>query len=147
MNIQPTRRTFLRATAAASTVLTALPSLAAESTKPPIKLRKAVKYGMIGEGKTIKDKFELIKSLGFEGVEVDAPGGIDKQEAMEACKSTGIVIHGCIDATHWKDRLSDPDPAVREKGLQTLLAALDDAKFLGASTVLLVPGAVRDPKN
>jgi hexulose-6-phosphate isomerase len=148
MNIQPTRRSFLRATAAASTLLTALPSLASESAaKPPIKLRKAVKYGMIGEGNSVKEKFELIKSIGFEGVEVDAPGGIDKAEAIQACKDTGIVIHGCIDATHWKVRLSDPDAAVREKGQQTLLGALDDAKFLGASTVLLVPGSVTDPKN
>jgi hexulose-6-phosphate isomerase len=102
---------------------------------------------MIAEGKTIKEKFDLIKSIGFEGVEVDAPGGVDKQEAMEASKATGIVIHGVIDATHWKDRLSDPDAAVRDKALQTLLAALDDAKFLGASTCLLVPGKVSAGKN
>jgi hexulose-6-phosphate isomerase len=156
MNIQPTRRTFLRATAVASAGATALSTfgvsplaaLAEEKTTLAKKrFRKAVKFGMIGEGKTVKEKFELIKSLGYEGVEVDAPGGVDKQEAMEACKETGIVIHGVIDATHWKVRLSDPDPAVREKGLQTLLAALDDAKFLGASTCLLVPGRVADPKN
>jgi hexulose-6-phosphate isomerase len=157
MNTQPTRRTFLRATAVATAATSAfgvasqssLLAAPAEDKTPPAKkrFRKAVKYGMIGEGKTVQEKFELIKSLGFEGVEVDAPGGIDKQEAMEAAKATGIVIHGVIDATHWKVRLSDPDAAVREKGLQTLLAAIDDAKFLGASTVLLVPGAVNDPKN
>jgi hexulose-6-phosphate isomerase len=155
MNIQPTRRTFLRATAVASAGAAAvstfgvspLAALAEETTPAKKRFRKAVKFGMIGEGKTVKEKFELIKSLGYEGVEVDAPGGVDKQEAMEACKETGIVIHGVIDATHWKVRLSDPDPAVREKGLQTLLAALDDAKFLGASTCLLGPGRVADPKN
>jgi hexulose-6-phosphate isomerase len=159
MNIQPTRRTLLRATAAAATVAATVATASTLGISPVAALaedapaqskkrfRKAVKYGMIGEGKTIKEKFELIKSLGYEGVEVDAPGGVDKQEAMEACKATGIVIHGCIDATHWKVRLSDPDAAVREKGLQTLLGALDDAKFLGASTVLLVPGSVTDPKS
>lgn len=156
MNIQPTRRTFLRATAvataAASTIglsTSPLVALAAEEKTPSAtkRFRKAVKFGMIGEGKTIKEKFELIKSIGFEGVEVDAPGGVDKQEAMEASKATGIVVHGVIDANHWKERLSDPDPAIREKALQTLLAALDDAKFLGASTCLLVPGKVSDPKN
>src|SRR6476659_1423513 len=121
MNIQPTRRTFIRAAtavasvgAAAAATLGVSPfALAEEKTTPSKKrFRKAVKYGMIGEGKTVKEKFELIKSLGYEGVEVDAPGGVDKQEAIEACKETGIVIHGCIDATHWKVRLSDPDPAV-----------------------------------
>jgi hexulose-6-phosphate isomerase len=148
MNIQPTRRTFLRATAAASALgVVPLAAFAEETAAPKKRFRKAVKFGMIREGKSIKEKFELIKSLGFEGVEVDAPGGIDKQEAVEASKATGIVIHGVLDATHWQVRMSDPDPAVREKALQTLLAALEDAKFLGASTCLLVPGKVTDPKN
>src|SRR4051812_5594337 len=114
MNIQPTRRTFLRATAAASAL--AVPSMRAvgnDASAPKKRFRKAVKFGMIGEGKTITEKFELIKSLGFEGVEVNAPGGVDKQEAVEACKATGIVIHGVLDATHWQVRMSDPDPAVR----------------------------------
>jgi hexulose-6-phosphate isomerase len=148
MTIRPSRRAFLHSTAVAAAGAAALASGAipaaafAEEPKSAHKFRKAVKYGMIGEGKTIKEKFELIKSIGFEGVEVNGPGGIDKQEAVEAVKSTGIQIHGVIDDIHWKTRLSDPDEAVREKGLQALLAALDDAKFLGASTVLLVPGAV-----
>ena len=152
MTIRPTRRAFLHSTAAAATgalVVGGLsPAFGADApAKPARKFRKAVKYGMIGEGKTIREKFELIKSLGFEGVEVNSPGGLDRQEALDASKSTGIVIHGVIDDIHWKTRLSDPDEAVREKGLQALLAALDDAKFYGASTVLLVPGKVADAKN
>ena len=124
MNIQPTRRTFLRAAAAASALARVpLRALGNENSTPKKRFRKAVKFGMIGQGKTIKDKFELIKSLGFEGVEVDAPGGVDKQEAVDACKDTGIVIHGVLDATHWQVRMSDPDPVIREKALQTLLAA------------------------
>src|SRR5215212_2230784 len=152
MSNQPTRRTFLRASAAASALggvasFQALAAAADESPAPKKRFRKAVKYGMIGEGKTIKEKFELIKSLGFEGVEVNAPGGVDKQEALDASKATGIEIHGVLDAVHWKTRLSDPDAAVREEGLKVLLAALDDAKFLGASTCLLVPGKVNKKAN
>ena len=139
------------ALALASAVGACAPSVALAAEQPkPGKFRKAVKYHMIGEGKTVLEKFELIKSLGFEGVEVDAPvgrGALDKQEARDASKASGIQIHGVIDAVHWKTRLSDPDAAVREKGLQALIGALDDAKFYGASTVLLVPGKVADPKN
>ena len=105
MNRRPSRRTFLHSTAAAAALSATASgfSLAAEA-KPP-KFRKAVKYGMIGEGKSIREKFDLIKSLGFEGVEVDAPGGrggLDKQETLDASKASGIVIHGVIDAVHWK---------------------------------------------
>jgi len=118
MNRRPSRRIFLQSTAAVAVTAATCGSgfsLAAEA-KPP-KFRKAVKYGMIGEGKSIREKFDLIKSLGFEGVEVDAPGGLDKQEALAAAKGAGIQIHGVIDAVHWQTSLSDPDSAVREKGL------------------------------
>jgi L-ribulose-5-phosphate 3-epimerase len=155
MTFRPSRRSFLRTAPAAAVAAGAVPGVlarfaaAADEAKPAggRKFRKAVKYRMINEGKTIREKFELIKSIGFEGVEVTAPGEVDKQEALEASKSTGIEIHGVINAGHWQTRLSDPDPAVRDKGLQGLLGALDEAKFYGASTVLLVPGKVTDPQN
>jgi hexulose-6-phosphate isomerase len=148
MSRKATRRSFLRSTTAlAAAVYVAGSSDVLAESKPEPKFRKAVKFGMIGEGKTIQEKFELIKSLGFEGVEVDAPGAIDKQQAVAAMKAAGIVIHGVIDTVHWQTRLSDPDAAVREKGLQALLGALDEAKFFGASTALIVPGKVADAKN
>ena len=55
-------------------------------------------------------------------------------------------MHGVIDSIHWKTRLSDPDPAVRAKGLEAIETALRDAKVYGGTTALLVPGRV-DPKN
>jgi hexulose-6-phosphate isomerase len=130
------RRTFLSASAA--TVLAG--NLLAEESKP--KLKFAVKYGMIGEGKTVKDKFELIKKIGFEGVEIDSPSGLKLDEANAAQKATGIKIHGVIDSVHWRDTLSHADEKVREKGLKALLGAIEDARTVGADTVLLVPGVV-----
>lgn len=131
------RRTFLSASASA---VLAGHLLAEESAKP--KLKFAVKYGMIGAGKTVQDKFELIKKIGFEGVEIDSPSGLNLKEANEAQKATGIKIHGVIDSVHWRDTLSSPDEKVREKGLKALLGAIEDAKTVGADTVLLVPGVV-----
>jgi hexulose-6-phosphate isomerase len=120
------------------------PLLAAEPRRR--RLRKAVKYGMIKvPGASIEDKFALVKSLGFEGVEFDSPSDIDRQEAASARDKTGIKIHGVIDSVHWRIRLSDPDPAVRAKGVEALRTAIDDAKFYGADTVLLVPGKVTNP--
>ncbi|HEV2295067.1 MAG TPA: sugar phosphate isomerase/epimerase family protein [Tepidisphaeraceae bacterium] len=149
------RRAFLRSTVAAAAGATLFHGgavkaqvAAAPSTtgaRPP--LRKAVKIGMIKEGATFREKFELIKSLGFEGVEMDSPGNADREEAKEVAADTGIVIHGVVNSVHWQKRLSDPDPAVRAQGVEALRTSLKDAKFYGADTVLLVPGAVRDPKN
>ena len=109
-------------------------------------LKTAVKFGMIKvPGASIEDKFNLIKSLGFQGVEFDSPSDVDRQEAASARDKTGIKIHGVIDSVHWRMRLSDPDPAIRAKGVEALRTAIDDARFYGADTVLLVPGKVSNP--
>jgi hexulose-6-phosphate isomerase len=133
------RRTFLHSTLATTAALAA-GAVSAVEEKP--KLKKAVKYGMIKIRGSIEEKFELIKSLGFLGVEMDSPSNIDKDEAVKARDKTGIVIHGVIDSIHWKDTLSDPDEKVRAKGLAGLETALKDAKVYGADTALLVPGVV-----
>jgi L-ribulose-5-phosphate 3-epimerase len=135
------RRDFLTASAAvAGAGLLPFSVLAADPKRVPLK--KAVKYGMIGAGKTVQEKFELIKSLGFQGVEIDSPSGLNLKEANEAQAATGIKIHGVVDSVHWRDTLSSPDEKVRAKGLAALIQALEDAKTVGADTVLLVPGVV-----
>lgn len=138
------RRRFLKSTLATTAALTA-GGIAAEEKTP--KLKKAVKYGMIKIKGSIQEKFELIKSLGFLGVEMDSPSDIDKDEAVKARDKTGIAIHGVIDSVHWKDTLSSPDEKVRAKGLAALKGALEDAKVYGADTALLVPGVVNKEVN
>ena len=91
------------------------PLLKAADDAPKVKLRKAVKFGMIGIKGTVQEKFELIKKLGFQGVEVDSPSDLNKQEALKASDATGIKIHGTVDSVHWKDTLSHPDEAVRAR--------------------------------
>ncbi len=135
------RRTFLHSTLATTAALAAGVAPAADEKKP--KLKKAVKFDMIQIRGSIEDKLELVKSLGFQGVEMNSPSNIDKDEAVKARDKTGIVIHGVIDSIHWKDTLSDPDEKVRARGLAGLETALKDAKVYGADTALLVPGVVK----
>ncbi len=123
------------------------PDEAAQAAGKGPRLKKALKYGMIKPGSTPLEKFELIKRLGFQGVEIDSPSGVNREDAVRAKEKTGIDIHGVIDSEHWQVRLSDPSPDVRAKALETLKGALRDAKFYGATTALLVPGRVADPKN
>ncbi|MFO0810532.1 MAG: sugar phosphate isomerase/epimerase family protein [Gemmataceae bacterium] len=131
------RREFVAASLA-SAALTAISR--ADEKKP--KLKKAVKYGMIGIKGTPEDKLALVKKLGFQGVEVDSPSNVNKDELAAARDKTGVAIHGVIDSVHWRDTLSHPKEDIRAKGLTALLGALDDAKFYRADTVLLVPGVV-----
>jgi hexulose-6-phosphate isomerase len=135
------RRRFLHTSLAGATLLAGDMVPVALGKAAP-KLKKAVKYGMIKINGSIQDKFELIKRLGFQGVEMDSPSKIDRAEAVRARDRTGIVIHGVIDSIHWNVRLSDPDLQVRARGLEGLRTALNDAHIYGADTVLLVPGKV-----
>jgi hexulose-6-phosphate isomerase len=133
------RRKFLGATLAGVALAGALE---AGNVGGP-RLKKAVKYGMIRIPGSIQEKLELIKSLGFLGVEIDSPEGRpDLDEANRAQQATGIKIHGVIDSVHWRDTLSHSDEKVRARGLAALEAALKDAGTVKADTVLLVPGVV-----
>src|SRR5262249_28622169 len=144
------RRVFLRSIVGCGALGFAarLPLALQAAEAPRARLKKAVKYGMIKlGGASIEEKFNLVKSLGFEGVEFDSPSDINRREAAAARDKTGIKIHGVIDSVHWRIRLSDPDASVRARGVEALRAAIDDARFYGADTVLLVPGKVADPAS
>lgn len=134
------RREFLKVSAAVSAAVVAGPAAFADDKKP--KLKKAVKYGMVGIKGSHREKLELVKKVGFLGVEIDSPGTTKLDELVEASKATGVAVHGVIDSVHWSDTLSHPDEKVRAKGLAALVGALQDAKTVGADTVLLVPGVV-----
>ena len=112
-----------------------------QENKPKLKL--SMKYDMVNFGDSIQQRFEVIHSVGFHGVEINSPSTIDRDAALKAAQDTGTKIHGTIDSVHWKDTLSDPDPAVRARGSEGLKTALRDAKFYGADTALLVPGVVK----
>ncbi len=104
---------------------------------------KSVKWGMIGAGGSILEKFQLMKELGYDGIELNSPDSIDRDACLAASRETEMPIHGVVDSIHWNQRLSSPDEATRAAGLQGLLTALQDAHYYGGDTVLLVPGAVR----
>ena len=126
----------------------ALPELGrAQSSESPNRILKSIKFGMFGEKISTVEKFKLLKEIGYDGVELNSPGGVNKDEALSASRETGLPIHGVVDSIHWGVRLSSPDKATRAEGLQGLKTALRDTSKVGGSAVLLVPGAVRDAKN
>lgn len=125
----------------------ALPStLQAEGITAPVPakkrdIKKGIMWACVTGQMSVMDKFKMIKEAGFEGIEID--GGMDRAEVLKARDATGLQIPSVICATHWLKPLSDPNPAVRQAGLEGLKTALHDGKEYGATSVLLVPGQVK----
>lgn len=114
----------------------------------PPRFQFSVKWGMIQvPGLSVTEKFRLLKELGYDGVEMDSQFAVPARDILAAQEATGLPAQGVVNANHWSIRLSDPTAEIRAKAVEELLAGLRFSKAIGASTLLLVPGAVRDPKN
>ncbi len=118
------------------------PEASARSINNAGKIFKSVKWQMIQTEGSVLDKFQLCKGLGYDGMELISPAEFLSNEVIAASKKTGMPIHGLVDMKHWKVRLSSPDLATREEGLNFLEQSIRDAKAFGGDSVLLVPGKV-----
>lgn len=141
------RRTFLHTAAVASAATLAGAAVADDKPQRPRSNRgrifKADKGGGIGKDKaSMVAKLTQYRDLGFDGLEGASPDIPDIAALNEAMREVGLPVHGVVDSVHWKERLSSPDEAVRDKGRAALEQAIRDAHAIYASTVLLVPGRV-----
>jgi hexulose-6-phosphate isomerase len=102
------------------------------------KIKKAVKFGT----KPNEAQMQKLKDLGFDGIEGSAPG-LQVEPMKQACQKIDLPMHGVVYNKHWKVRLSDPDPKVREESRKGLAQAMREAKGVGGTSVLLVPGRVK----
>lgn len=137
------RRAFTKRAVAGAITIGVSPDFAFSKPPPPIN-KKSLKFGMIKEDLSVLDKFQLVKDLGFHGVELDSPHGYSDEEILEAKAKTGLEIPGLVNSLHWEQPLSDPDPAVREVCTESMISALHQCKLYGGTTVLLVPAVVNE---
>lgn len=141
MNPTLDRRSFLKSTTMAAAAAAVLPlrGLAAENgTKRSLK--KGIMYGTIGVSGSVLDKFKAVKEAGFDGVEPNSH--MNQDEVLKACEATGLQTPSVCCSTHWGQPVTDPDPAIRAKGVEGLKQALRDAHRYGATSVLFVPAVV-----
>lgn len=124
-------------------------TLASGIAVPPIRpesrrIRKSLKFGMIGAGETMLEKFEIVRACAFDGIELDSPGGWDLDVVRDAMNATGLVVPGVVLSTHWSKPFNHPDNKVREDAKSALESAIRDCHALGGSSVLVVPAVVND---
>jgi hexulose-6-phosphate isomerase len=126
----------------ASAALYPAGSVAADSPAKKRPLRKAIMYATIGFKGPVLEQFQAVKAAGFEGVE--PMSHMNQDEVLKALEVSGLKPASVCCNTHWAKPLSHPDERQRREGLEGLLQALRDAKRYGATSVLLVPGVVKD---
>ncbi len=133
------RREFI---GAASSAALALGGVASAYGDPSGRPRKSVMFTMLPDNLSLNDRFKLAKDVGFEGVEC-SPVGSEKSasDLRRAAEHADIPIQSIIFGG-WDAPLSDPNPAVVAKGLANARSAMQDAKWMGAENILLVPALV-----
>jgi L-ribulose-5-phosphate 3-epimerase len=141
------RRTFLKVTGAALAGHSLIQNqpLSAKDEKQSHnnkRFKKAVKLSMVRGNMSVTEKFQLVKSLGFDGIEVKTSKKLLVDEVIEAKEKTGLPIHGILNSEHWKMPISHADNKIFSYIIHSLESSLRDAKACGATSVLLVPGVV-----
>jgi L-ribulose-5-phosphate 3-epimerase len=141
------RREFLKTSAGALAVASLMPNgIGAEGAKgEPVaaskrELKKAIMWGTVALKGSVLENMKAVKEAGFAGAEMNSH--MNHDEVLRARDETGLTIPSVCGSLHWKKPLSDPDPKVREEGLDALRQTLRDAKRYGATSVLLVPAVV-----
>ena len=142
------RKDFIKSAAviAGAAAVTPFASASVSQSKPKkkIALKKSLGLGMIKEELSLTDKFKLVKELGFDGVELNSPVDFNMSEILDAKSKSGIELPTVVNKDHWSSPLSDPDPAVRKKCIDSVIKSLQEVKEMGGDTVLVVPGVVNE---
>jgi hexulose-6-phosphate isomerase len=134
------RREFIKKTTLATAGIGLLSTH--EPPRKPFRLKKSLKFDMVKENVSVLEKFQLLKEIGFDGVELECPNDFSSDEILEAKKRSGLEIPGVICGATWQSQLSHADPAVRAKGVSLVKKALNDCRLYGGTTVLVIPGVV-----
>ncbi len=147
MSCNPTRRDFLKYSAAAGCGMATSAVGASFAAVPPpagpLPIKKGVLLSMLPKQLSYADRFKMAREVGFEVLQ--APTTPDPREAEEmkkAADGAGIRIDSVMNMDHWKYPLSSGDPEVVKKSMDGMRTSLHNAKMWGSDAVLLVPAVV-----
>lgn len=93
------------------------------------------------------------KVMGYEGIELCfgagdlSPGVTEKRctDIRHAAEMIGIKLETMAAGNYWPQSFTSPDAAVRAKAVAFTKEYLQVARWIGAKTVLIIPGAVAVP--
>jgi hexulose-6-phosphate isomerase len=121
----------------------AMAAAAAADSAKKLPVKKGVLVSMLPKDLSIKDKFQLAKDSGFDGVEGQTVEDTAiEAEMAKASQATGVPIHSVMNMLHWQFPLSSSDNDAVAKSMTGMETSIRNAAAWGANTVLLVPGVV-----
>jgi L-ribulose-5-phosphate 3-epimerase len=148
---ESSRRDFLKTSvSAAVSASLAAPAVAATEAlrvapAAAPRIKKGILLGMLPKDLSYADRLKMARDLGFEGIQANTtPDQHEAEEIKKAAEGAGITIDSVMNMDHWKYPLSSADPAVVAKSLEGMKTSLNNAKFWGSYSVLLVPAVVNE---
>jgi hexulose-6-phosphate isomerase len=107
-------------------------------------MKKGISWFTLPGQLSSKEKLELVKDAGFEGIEI-IPFRGNEDEAFkikEIADKMDLTITSIIDIDQWKYQFSNPDVDVREIAFNNFVHDLKLASQLNVDTVLCIPAVV-----
>ncbi len=109
--------------------------------------------GGFDNAKPVADALREAKDMGYEGLELTFGGGVwgpDTDEKTcrgyrDLAEKIGMKIETAAAGAYWDLHLSSPDPDMRARAVAFSRRYLQAAAWVGAKTVLVIPGAVAVP--
>ena len=114
-------------------------------------MKKAINHWAFPGGMTLDEACRQAAEAGFDGIELNvAAEGLltpysDEQQVkqvLETVTKYGLVVPSVSTGMLWQTPLTSPDPHVVSRGMEVVRGQLRAAAWLGADTVLVVPGGV-----
>lgn len=105
-------------------------------------------YGGFGGEKTPYEMIDFVKAQELDGAELTVPEALPLDITEEECRrirayadARGIGIRSLATGAYWSKSLGTGDEAIRAEALAFTRRYLQIANWIGAETVLVVPGA------
>ena len=121
-------------------------------------MKKCISYwsieGGLANSAPIDEAMKQAKAAGFDGIElaIGTDGVLHTQTDQKTCESYralaqkhGLALETVAAGLSWGCSPTDPSEATRSKSIQLHADALQRAAWLGAKSMLMVPGAVTIP--
>ena len=110
--------------------------------------KKSICVGVFPRGTPLVESFKRAKSAGFDGLEIPVGGEIKLESTdaevktiAQAARDSGImIVSAWASQALGENWLNNPDPAVRQKGVDGVKRTMEIARMLDCDAMLMVTG-------